>query len=50
MLLAGRVVAAGPPADVLTKDALAEAYAGRLLRFDGDTLLLDDGSHHHHRH
>ena len=50
VLLAGRVVAAGSPADVLTQDALAEAYAGRILRFHGDTLLLDDGSHHHHHH
>jgi manganese transport system ATP-binding protein len=47
VLLAGRVVAAGPPAAVLTGPALAEAYAGRLLRLDDRTLLLDDGAHHH---
>ncbi len=47
-LLAGRVVAAGPPATVLTRQALVEAYGGRLLNLDGDTLLLDDGAHHDH--
>lgn len=50
VLLAGRVVAAGPPADVLTRSALAEAYGGRLLRLDGETVLLDDGAHHDHDH
>src|SRR5688500_17204895 len=51
VLLAGRVVAAGPPAEALTRTTLAEAYGDRLLRLDGDTLLLDEGAHHHgHRH
>lgn len=48
VLLAGRVVAAGPPSSVLTRQALVEAYGGRLLRFDGDTVVLDDGAHHDH--
>jgi ABC-type Mn2+/Zn2+ transport system ATPase subunit len=46
VLLAGRIVAAGPPATALTRQSLAEAYGSRLLRLDGDTLLLDDGAHH----
>ena len=48
VLVAGRVVAAGPPSTVLTRDTLAEAYGARLLRVDGDTLLLDEGAHHDH--
>jgi manganese transport system ATP-binding protein len=46
VLLAGRVVAAGVPSVALTRAALAEAYGGRLLRLEGETLLLDDGAHH----
>jgi len=46
VLLAGRVVAAGRPDEVLTRQALADAYGGRLLRVDGDTVLLDDAAHH----
>lgn len=48
VLLAGRVVAAGPPATVLTRPALAEAYGARLIRVDGETVLLDDAAHHDH--
>lgn len=48
VLLAGRVVAAGRPADVLTAANLTAAYEGRLLRLDGGTVLLDDGAHHGH--
>lgn len=46
LLLAGRVVASGPPAEVLTDDHLAEAYGGHLLRVGGRTLILDDHPHH----
>jgi len=46
LLLAGRVVASGPPADVLTDDHLADAYGGHLLRLGGRTLILDDHPHH----
>jgi ABC-type Mn2+/Zn2+ transport system ATPase subunit len=48
VLVAGRVVAAGPPSVALTRATLAEAYGARLLRVDGDTLLLDEGAHHDH--
>jgi manganese transport system ATP-binding protein len=46
LLLAGRVVASGPPAAVLTDVHLAEAYGGHLLRFGDSTLILDDHPHH----
>ncbi len=46
LLLAGRVVASGPPAEVLTPDHLAEAYGGHLLRVGDNTLILDDHPHH----
>jgi len=45
LLLAGRVVAAGPPAEVLTEANLREAYGGRLLR--SGTLGTDEHLHHH---
>jgi ABC-type Mn2+/Zn2+ transport system ATPase subunit len=48
VLVAGHVIAAGTPAQALTRDTLAEAYGARLLRVDGDTLLLDEGAHHDH--
>jgi manganese transport system ATP-binding protein len=46
LLLANRLVAAGPPDDVLTDAHLAAAYGGRLVRLGGDLLLLDDPHHH----
>jgi len=46
LLLAGRVVASGPPGDVLTEDHLAAAYGGHLLRVGEGTLILDDHPHH----
>lgn len=48
VLLAGRVVAAGTPAEVLTPTNLRAAYAGRILNLDGSTVVLDDGAHHDH--
>ena len=48
VLLNGRVVRAGPPGEALTASSLAEAYGGRLVRLDGQTVLLDDGAHHDH--
>lgn len=48
VLLAGRVVAAGAPCTVLTRDHLAAAYGARLLRLDDGLLVLDEGSHHSH--
>jgi manganese transport system ATP-binding protein len=50
VLLAGRVVAAGPPAAALTPATLADAYGPRLVRLPGGALLLDDGAHHDHEH
>jgi manganese transport system ATP-binding protein len=45
LLLGGRVVAQGPPGDVLSAARLAEAYGAALLH--GGTLA-DDPHHHHH--
>ena len=45
-LLAGRVVAAGAPGEVLTRGHLAEAYGDRLLRVGDDLLVVDDGEGH----
>jgi ABC-type Mn2+/Zn2+ transport system ATPase subunit len=47
LLLAGRVVAAGATADVLTQEHLAEAYGERVLNLDQGVLLLDDPGHGH---
>jgi len=46
LLLAGRVVASGPPDAVLTEAHLAAAYGGHLLRVGEQTLILDDHPHH----
>ena len=46
LLLAGRVVASGVPASVLTDRNLAEAYGGHLLKVGEQTLILDDHPHH----
>jgi manganese transport system ATP-binding protein len=46
LLLAGRVVASGPPEAVLTDAHLADAYGGHLLRFGESTLIIDDHPHH----
>jgi ABC-type Mn2+/Zn2+ transport system ATPase subunit len=48
VLVAGRIVAAGPPREVLTTERLAQAYGSRLVRLDEHTVLLDDATHHHH--
>lgn len=49
VLLAGSIVAAGRPADVLVRRNLDVAYHGRLLDLDGELVLVDDGAHHHAR-
>lgn len=46
LLLAGRVVACGPPSLVLTDEHLSDAYGGHLLRVGQSTLVLDDHPHH----
>lgn len=48
VLLAGRLVAAGAPDEVLTADHLAAAYRGAVLRLADGSLMVDDGAHHHH--
>ena len=45
LLLANRVVASGPPSEVLTAMNLKEAYGPSLLHVDGDKLFLDDPHH-----
>ncbi len=48
LLLSGRVVASGPPEDVLTREHLVEAYGPALLHVDdGGELFLDDPAHTH---
>jgi len=42
VLLAGRVVASGSPAEVLTPDHLAEAYGGHLHELPGGELMVDE--------
>ncbi|MCB1260085.1 MAG: hypothetical protein KDB33_06805, partial [Acidimicrobiales bacterium] len=51
LLVAGRPVALGPPAEVLRDDALRRAFGSQVVRLgaDGD-LLLDDPHHDHHDH
>ena len=46
LLVAGRVVASGPPEVVLTEANLGAAYGGHLLRVGESTLILDDHPHH----
>ena len=48
VLIAGRVVAAGPPGEVLTADNLRIAYSGQLLDLGDGVVVLDDGAHGHH--
>ncbi len=44
VLLSGRVVASGAPADVLTPSHMSEAYGAALLHADG-VVFLDDPAH-----
>jgi manganese transport system ATP-binding protein len=45
LLLAGRLVASGPPESVLTPENLNEAYIHALLHFEDGRLLVDDAAH-----
>jgi manganese transport system ATP-binding protein len=45
LLLAGRLVASGPPSTVLTPENLNEAYGQALLHFADGRLLIDDAAH-----
>jgi ABC-type Mn2+/Zn2+ transport system ATPase subunit len=47
LLMAGCVLADGPPQQVLVPSLLAEAFGGRLLRDDGTTIVVDDHGHDH---
>lgn len=45
LLLANRVVASGPPDDVLTASNLKAAYGAALLHVEGEQIFLDDPAH-----
>lgn len=45
ILLSGRVIAAGPPDEVLTAENLGEAYGPTLLHPTEDRVFLDDAAH-----
>lgn len=47
VLLAGRVLAAGPPADVLTAPHLRAAYGTRVLDLGDHVVAVDDDAHGH---
>jgi ABC-type Mn2+/Zn2+ transport system ATPase subunit len=47
LLLAGCVVADGPPSEVLRPPQLAEAFGDRMVRTAGGTLVVDDHGHDH---
>lgn len=56
VLIDGRVIASGSPADVLVPTHLRAAYGGRVLDLGDGTVAVDDGVHHddhehlHHDH
>lgn len=45
LLLSGRVVASGPPEQVLTAEHLAAAYGESLLHLDEGQIFIDDPAH-----
>ncbi len=47
MLMAGCVLADGPPSAVLTPRLLAEAFGGRVISDDGLSIVVDDHGHDH---
>jgi ABC-type Mn2+/Zn2+ transport system ATPase subunit len=47
ILLAGRVVAQGPPADVLTEQHLTDAYGEMVVKLGEGLAIVDDTPHHH---
>jgi len=50
LLLANRVVACGPPGEVLVEDLLGTAYGGRVLRLPSGLVVVDDPHHTDHTH
>ena len=49
VLLAGRLVAFGPPSVVLTDEVLADAYGSRVVHLADGAVYVDD-PHHHDSH
>ena len=49
MLVATRLIAFGPPEEVLAPAVLRKAYGSRLIEVDDGSVLLDD-PHHQHEH
>lgn len=47
LLLAGCVLADGPPEAVLIPGLLAEAFGGRMVTVDGTAVVIDDHGHGH---
>ena len=47
LLLAGRVRASGPPAEVLTADNLTRAYGSQVVELAGGLTVVDDAAHDH---
>jgi iron complex transport system ATP-binding protein len=45
VLLSGKVVAAGPPDEILTRENLVAAYGSALLHVDEGTMFIDDPAH-----
>lgn len=45
LLVSGRVIASGPPEEVLTPDNLRRAYGTSLLHVENGRVLLDDAAH-----
>ena len=50
LLLAGRVVGYGPPAEVLTRDAVMETFGLVLAELPGGSELVMDPVHRHDHH
>jgi ABC-type Mn2+/Zn2+ transport system ATPase subunit len=50
MLLANRIVAYGPPDEVLSDGPLTAAYGGRVLRVPEGVMVMDDPCHGHGDH
>jgi ABC-type Mn2+/Zn2+ transport system ATPase subunit len=49
IVVAGRVIAAGPPDEVCTPDVLGRAYGARFVVTDQGSVLVDDAHHAMHR-
>ena len=54
VLVNGRIISSGLPAEALTPEHLKAAYGGRVLELGDDLVAVDDGVHHadheHHHH